>query len=215
MASAKIATLAIRTLAKPISNQIKTQAKQHEKFRTFCVNLAQNMYRAEVNLRTSLLGEPAKHIRPLSETKAIENGANALAEGFLFGVAALLIVGETWRSSRSSSKRRDSVDEQLEELRTKVTELSEKMDSIAKDYDERFSEEKERNDELTRILERIVEIGLRGGWAEFEDTPLALPRIELVPPSQRSRAQSAPSDSSSTPSEPPSQNGGPSGPSSP
>lgn len=171
------------------------------------MGLAQGMYRAEVNLRTSLLGEPAKHIRPLSETKAIENGANALAEGFLFGVAALLIVSETWRSSRSSSKRRDSVDEQLEELRTKITALSEKMDNATKDY----SEERQRNDELTRILERIVEIGLRGGWAEFENTPLAIPRIELVSPSQRSRAQSASSSSStSTPSEPPSQGGGPS-----
>lgn len=38
-----------------------------------------------------------------------------------------------------------------------------------------------RNDELGRILERVVEIGLRGGWAEFEDTPLMLPRIQLVP----------------------------------
>ena len=39
-----------------------------------------------------------------------------------------------------------------------------------------------RNDELTRILERVVEIGLRGGWAQFEDTPLPLPLIQLAPP---------------------------------
>jgi len=38
-----------------------------------------------------------------------------------------------------------------------------------------------RNDELARILERVVEIGLRGGWAEFQDTPLPLPRIQLSP----------------------------------
>ena len=42
--------------------------------------------------------------------------------------------------------------------------------------------EKFRNDELGRILERVVEIGLRGGWAEFEGTPLMLPRIQLAPP---------------------------------
>ena len=39
-----------------------------------------------------------------------------------------------------------------------------------------------RNDELSRILERVVEIGLRGGWAEFEGTPLALPQIQLTRP---------------------------------
>lgn len=66
------------------------------------------MHRAEVTLRTRVLGEPAnQNIRPLSEQRyvgitcvhqqknykistsdrAIENGANALAEGFLFTVA--------------------------------------------------------------------------------------------------------------------------------
>jgi len=37
-----------------------------------------------------------------------------------------------------------------------------------------------RNDEMGQMLERVVEIGLRGGWAEFEGTPLMLPRIQLV-----------------------------------
>lgn len=36
-----------------------------------------------------------------------------------------------------------------------------------------------RNDELQRILERVVEIGLRGGWAEFQDSPVQLPRVQL------------------------------------
>lgn len=76
--------------------------------------------------------------------RAIENGANALAEGFLFGVAALLILGETWRSSRSQSQRRDSVDDQLEELSTKLEELSTRVDGFAGQYDERWEEEKRR-----------------------------------------------------------------------
>ena len=33
--------------------------------------------------------------------------------------------------------------------------------------------------ELARILDRVVEIGLRGGWAELQDTPLQIPRIQL------------------------------------
>ncbi|PSR70886.1 hypothetical protein PHLCEN_2v13248 [Hermanssonia centrifuga] len=138
------------------------------------------MHRAEAELRTRLLGEPAKHIRPLSETRAIDNGANALAEGFLFGVAALLIIGETWRSSRSQTKRREGVDDRLDELQISLQSLAERVETLSKDFEERWSEEKQRNDELTRILERIVEIGLRGGWAEFEGTPLALPRIQLT-----------------------------------
>ncbi|EIW61012.1 OPA3-domain-containing protein [Trametes versicolor FP-101664 SS1] len=201
MASAKLAQLIIRTLAKPISNQIKIQAKQHETFRTFCVALAQRMYQTEVRLRTNLLGEPAKHVRPLSETKAIENGANALAEGFLFTVAAGLIIAETWRSSRNQTKRRDSVDESLDELKECVGELSKRMDSLEKAYEERLAEQSLRHDEIARILHRVVEIGLRGGWAEFEGTPLQLPRIELARKSPSSSDSPSTSTSSDTPSD--------------
>jgi len=196
MATVKIATLLIRTIAKPIATQIKHQAKEHERFRSVCVNLAQMMNRTEIKLRTNMLGgEPAKHVRPLSETRAIENGANALAEGFLFAVAAAMILGEGWRSSRNQSKRRVSVDDQLEDLGTKVEELTTRVDTLTTTLEERLLEEKQRSDELGRILERVVEIGLRGGWAEFEGTPLQLPLVQLAPrpPQQESIPPSSPS----------------------
>ena len=75
---------------------------------------------------------------------AIENGANALAEGFLFTVAAALIIGETWRSSRNQSKRRDSVDEQLEELQIQLGKLNDKVDVLVGGFEERLEEEKQR-----------------------------------------------------------------------
>ncbi|KAJ7286968.1 OPA3-domain-containing protein [Mycena rebaudengoi] len=187
MATTKIATLIIRTIAKPISAQLKHQATQHERFRGFCVSLAQMMYRSEVRLRTGILGEPAKHIRPLSETRAIENGANALAEGFLFSVAAALIVGEAWRSSRNQSKRRDVVDDQIEELGMQIGSVTQRLAALEAGMDERVRGMEERNDEMHRIMERIVEYGLRGGWAEFDGTPLQLPRIQLVPPQSNHR----------------------------
>lgn len=181
MASVKIATLLVRTIAKPISTGLKNQAKQHETFRQFCVNLAQGLYRSEVKLRTHVMGEPARHIRPLSETRAIENGANFIAEGFLFTVAAGLILGETWRTSRNQSKRRDDVDDQLDSLGTKVLELTTRVDTLVDQWEKDLSEERKTNAELSRILQRIVEIGMRGGWAEFEGTPLQIPRIQLAP----------------------------------
>ncbi|TBU29320.1 OPA3-domain-containing protein [Dichomitus squalens] len=202
MATAKIASLVIRTLAKPISNQIKAQAKQHERFRNLCVGLAQRMYQTEVRLRTNLLGEPAKHVRPLSETKAIESGANTLAEGFLFAVAAGLILGEQYRSTRNQSKRRDAVDDQLDELKSSVENLSSRLDALARQQEDRMEEESVRHDELARILQRVVEIGLRGRWAEFEGTPLPLPLIDLT----KSRATSPPtlSESANGPQDTPS-----------
>ncbi|THU90106.1 OPA3-domain-containing protein [Dendrothele bispora CBS 962.96] len=176
MASAKIATLIIRTVAKPISTQLKNQAKQHETFRTFCIGLAQRLHRTETKLRTSLLGEPAKHVRPLSETRAVDSGANALAEGFLFLVAATLIIGEQWRSSRNQSKRRDNVDDRLEDLDTRLVELTTRLGGLTTTLQEQLEAERQRTTELSRIL---VEIGLQGGWSELEQTPLRLPRIDM------------------------------------
>lgn len=59
---------------------------------------------------------PKPKIKPLSETKAIETGANFISETFLFSVAAGLIIFESWRSGRKEKSRRDRVAEQLNDL---------------------------------------------------------------------------------------------------
>lgn len=166
----------------------------------------------------------------LTTCRAIDNGANALAEGFLFAVAAALIIGETWRTARNQSKRRDSVDDQLEDLGGRLTELNTRVDSLVGKWDSERDFEKQRcvfrcwsrrvalfhgrhtryvrradpvmlydrNDELQRILERVVEIGLRGGWAEFEGNPIQLPIPSLVPPRPPTNASSVPAPEPAT-----------------
>lgn len=71
--------------------------------------------------------------------------------------------------------------------------------SVILDFLSRFSDEICRNEELSRILQAVVEVGLRGGWAEFEDTPLQLPRIQLAPP--RPAPPPSSDDSSNTPTD--------------
>ncbi|KAJ5306875.1 hypothetical protein PENANT_c003G10725 [Penicillium antarcticum] len=55
-------------------------------------------------------------IRPLSESKAIESGANFISESFLFLVAGGLILFESWRSRQKESTRRSDVEGRLVEL---------------------------------------------------------------------------------------------------
>lgn len=59
---------------------------------------------------------PKPHIRPLSESKAIESGASFISESFLFIVAGGLIVYESWRSRRKETTRREDVESRLVEL---------------------------------------------------------------------------------------------------
>lgn len=48
-----------------------------------------------------------------------------------------------------------------------------------------------RNDELNRVLNRIVDVGLRGGWAQLEETPLRIPKVGVVsPPSEEDSSRS-------------------------
>ncbi|EAS30026.3 OPA3 domain-containing protein [Coccidioides immitis RS] len=166
----KISSLIIRTLSKPIANQIKAQAREHERFRRICISFAQTLHRADMRLRLGLLhtnaqierqatrgvaeahakkrkhqvatvkteaqvqadeaaaareqeknAEPPKppptpRIRPLSDAKAIDTGANFISEAFLFMVAGGLIVFESWRSRRKETSRREDVAERLAEL---------------------------------------------------------------------------------------------------
>ena len=63
--------------------------------------------------------EPPKRkpkIRPLSEAKAIDSGANFVSESFLLVVAVGCVVGERWYSSKKENSRREDVAERLSEL---------------------------------------------------------------------------------------------------
>lgn len=60
--------------------------------------------------------KPLPRIRPLSESKAIDSGANFISETFLFLVAGGLIVFESWRSRRKETTRRSDVQDRLGEL---------------------------------------------------------------------------------------------------
>jgi len=50
---------------------LPSSSPRHELFRGLSVELAQFMYRLEVKPRTNILGESARHIRPLSKAKYV------------------------------------------------------------------------------------------------------------------------------------------------
>ncbi|KAF2400443.1 hypothetical protein EJ06DRAFT_462172, partial [Trichodelitschia bisporula] len=181
----KIGSLAVRTLAKPIGNYIKRNAREHERFRKICVSFAQSLHRIDMRLRLGLLQDSATidrqiarelaeaearrlkaaaptvkteaemkateaallkekkgieehvkaatkkpRIRPLSEAKAIESGANFISETFLFMVAGSIIVFESVRSRRKESNRQGDVNERLEELEKERQDTKAKIQQL-------------------------------------------------------------------------------------
>lgn len=69
-------------------------------------------------------------VRPLSETKAIDMGANFISETFMFLVAGSIIVWEQWRSRKKANDRRDVVDDKLEELEEKNSQLMQEVQML-------------------------------------------------------------------------------------
>ncbi|KAK6432005.1 hypothetical protein LTR95_011826 [Oleoguttula sp. CCFEE 5521] len=67
--------------------------------------------------------KPRVNIRPLSEAKAIELGANFFSEAFIFGVAVGLLVWDSWRSRSKASDRRDEVKERLDTLEAELERI--------------------------------------------------------------------------------------------
>lgn len=66
-------------------------------------------------------------VRPLSEAKAIESGANFISELFLFIVAGSLILAEQIRSRRKEAGRRDVIAERLELLELRMRQDEERL----------------------------------------------------------------------------------------
>ncbi|OBZ88060.1 OPA3-like protein [Choanephora cucurbitarum] len=173
MSAIKIGSLLVKTLAKPVANSIKTQAKQHPTFREFCISVAQMKF----------LGYKTEKIRPLNDARAIESGANFLSEAFVFSVAASIIIAESWRSHTKDKNRRNYVDDALENLENEnkcLLELLEETRQLYISNEERLKQIEEDNIHLRRMLDEIlsVSMGLKR-HTEYQQQPtvISLPGI--------------------------------------
>jgi optic atrophy 3 protein len=69
------------------------------------MDFAQTMHRSEVKLRTYILGEPAKHIRPLSETRYVFLNMARLTLAMFWCTALWRTVPICWQKDSFSSSR--------------------------------------------------------------------------------------------------------------
>jgi hypothetical protein len=69
-------------------------------------------------------------IRPLSEQKAIEMGANFAAETFIFAVGIGVILVEQWRQRRKARNARDDIREDLEEMQIELKAVKAELEEL-------------------------------------------------------------------------------------
>lgn len=96
-------------------------------------------------------------IRPLSESKAIDTGANFISEFFMFMVAAGVIGFESWRSKRKETSRREDVADKIDALEQKVSRLEAELLAANKGqvdvdkFEAKSSRPKEENDKPSSV----------------------------------------------------------------
>ncbi|KAK3030253.1 hypothetical protein RJ639_039836 [Escallonia herrerae] len=135
-----LGTLAIRTLAKPISARFKKGAGLHPKFRDFiignCSGCSKTLLRSMNNNHYAMileLGKPSSFdtnaktdlwtIHPLNEERAVEAAADLLGEFFVFTVAGVALIYEVQRGARSEARK--------EEMRRQEMEVTYSSSSIS------------------------------------------------------------------------------------
>lgn len=152
---AKLGSLLVRQISKPIANFVKERAKQNYFFRTYvCMPPAQCKYSQALEVLNSLelflinilfltvynwceirckmwmmnMGKPDT-IPRLNEQMAIELGANLLGESIVFTCAATLLLLEYSRQSRKEMAKEAAREEETEKIYTRLTDLCFQVES--------------------------------------------------------------------------------------
>ncbi|CAL5022314.1 unnamed protein product [Urochloa decumbens] len=125
---AKLGTLLLKTMSKPIATRLKTEASRHPKFRQLIINLAQANHRISTNIQRRIYGHATNvEIRPLNEEKAVQAAADLIGELFVFSVAGAAVIFEVQRSARSEARKEETRKKEIEAIRQKEDQLAEEI----------------------------------------------------------------------------------------
>jgi len=124
---AKLAFLLIRQASKPVAKSIANRAKQSPLFKNYvCVPVAQlfHFYEVKVKLRAlNIGGGKLTKVPKLSETKAVEQGSEILAEAIVWSTAAGILIYEYNRSKEKDDAKEEKLKVDRESIRNKIYEL--------------------------------------------------------------------------------------------
>eukprot|EP00188_Purpureofilum_apyrenoidigerum_P004630 Plantae.Rhodophyta-Purpureofilum_apyrenoidigerum.ctg5361.p1 GENE.Plantae.Rhodophyta-Purpureofilum_apyrenoidigerum.ctg5361~~Plantae.Rhodophyta-Purpureofilum_apyrenoidigerum.ctg5361.p1 ORF type:complete len:194 (-),score=42.84 Plantae.Rhodophyta-Purpureofilum_apyrenoidigerum.ctg5361:634-1215(-) len=132
----KLFGVAVKTISKPLANQLKSYAKESERFHAFNVALGNRIHRVQIAIFRQSHGDgtPHKKVKDLSPEKAMDVAATFIGEAFVFGVAVLVTVAEYSRQKVKESVKAHKQEEEearrKQELSDAVAERDRRIDSL-------------------------------------------------------------------------------------
>ena len=136
---------------KRIANAAPTVKNEAE---TKAAEAAKSKERKEVEDHVKAAHKPPR-IRPLSENKAIETGANFIAETFLFLVAGGLILAESWRRDRKEKKQDAEVADAIRVAESEREEMREKLELLQAEIEALMDEKKPFDEVRKKAVESL------------------------------------------------------------
>ncbi|KAL8268691.1 hypothetical protein R6Q59_002489 [Mikania micrantha] len=128
---AKLGTLALKIICKPIAKRIKNKAGHHAQFRQSIINFAQANHRFNTKLQRRIYGHAIDAaIRPLNEEKAVQAAADFVGELFIFTVAGTALILEFQRSSKAEARKEARRKQELEALKQRDEDLAREIEML-------------------------------------------------------------------------------------
>ncbi|XP_069981556.1 optic atrophy 3 protein homolog isoform X4 [Penaeus vannamei] len=126
---AKLVTLVIKQVSKPLANVAKTRAKNSHFFRTYVLMPPAQFYHwCEVRMKMYVMNlgrsSQGSTIPRLSEEAAIELGANLLGEGVIFGIAVAILGYEVARQKEKERKKEQDESDFINSLEQRINDLA-------------------------------------------------------------------------------------------
>jgi optic atrophy 3 protein len=103
----KLASLLVKTLAKPLSARIKHEFSRTEPTKRLLISVGQTNHRITSRMTIWSSGYKVRNISPLEEDKALKDGADFIGESFVFLVSGGLVIWEYNRSSEANKERQE------------------------------------------------------------------------------------------------------------
>lgn len=125
----KIGGLLIRTLSKPLANQMKSWVKTNEPFANFCCYIGQQTHQVLSILNIRAAGLKVVSVKPLPREEAVADGVGYASEVFVFSVATTVLLYEFAKSEASSSDKSRRAKEKEANFKKYINGRFEEIDS--------------------------------------------------------------------------------------
>jgi len=124
---AKLASLFIKTLAKPAAKKIKLECSRFQPTQDLLVGIGQTTHIITSRMTIWSEGYTVRMIKPLQRETAMTRGAELVGEGFIFLVAGGLVVWEYNKKADEDNKKKVVAKEKIENLDARIEALEQRI----------------------------------------------------------------------------------------